>query len=113
MAERRGGWNRLTPEQHLARGTVPRRPPPVVLAPRSQPIADPVPDAVLRGLEGPGRDFVVEAWATFAGWGVASLCLLREAGLLLDELETRRGQPGARASQRLLVTVLRELRLDL
>ena len=113
MAERRGGWNRLTPEQHHARGTMPRRPPPVHLVPLATPVADPVPEAVLRGLEGPGRAFVVEAWQTFAGWGVASLCLLREAGLLLDDLELRRGQPGARASQRLLVTILRELRLDL
>jgi hypothetical protein len=113
MAERRGGWNKLTPEQHQARGTVPRRPPAPVLIPLAAPVSDPVPRHVLAGLDGPGRAFVEEAWATYGGWGVSSLALLREAGLVLDQLETRRGQPGERASQRLLVQLLRVLRLDL
>lgn len=110
---RSGGWNRISPEEHARRGTKPRHQPAPALKVAEVPIRDPIPDAVLRGLDAPGRDFVLEAWAHFSGWGPASLTLLRQAGLLLDELETRQGQPGARASQRLLVTILRELRLDL
>ena len=101
---RSGGWNRLTPEQHALRGTSYRKPP--VAASRALAVtmpaaAGPVPEAVVEGLDGRGLAFVQDCWRSYADWGAQSLLLLREAGLLVSQLEAQRGTPAERATQRM------------
>ena len=45
-------------------------------------------------------------WGEYDGWRAAELALLREAGMLVDQLETLRGQPAERTAQRTLLSVL-------
>jgi hypothetical protein len=64
------------------------------------------------GSRGAAGGFVEAAWAEYDGWTVGTRALLHEAGRLLDELESLRGQHGERPAQRLLVTVLGTLHLE-
>ena len=72
----------------------------------------PMPSSLVEGLSGPGKAFVEQVWDRYTGWNVSSLVLLRESGVLLDQLETERGTKTERATQRLLLAVLSALRLD-
>jgi hypothetical protein len=65
-----------------------------------------IPHSLLTGLTGRGRTFVKAYWRSVGGWTPASLVLLREAGMLVQALETVRGTPQERQSQRLLVKLL-------
>jgi hypothetical protein len=108
---RSGGHNRLTPAEHILRGTFnPTRHRTTPTA-APAPTRGPLPAAVLAGLEGRGRAFVSECWTTYQNWTPGTLVLLREAGLLIEQLEKLRGTPDERAAQRLLVGVLAALRL--
>jgi hypothetical protein len=112
---RSGGHNRLSAEEHLLRGTfnVTRHGPrPAALATAVMPRAEPVPADVSEGLSGRGLTFVRECWSTYSGWTASSRVLLREAGQLVDQLDTLRGQRGERAAQRLLLATLAALRLE-
>jgi hypothetical protein len=111
---RSGGHNRISIEEHIRRGTfnptrhgkrAARAAAVTVTAPF------PVPPALVEGLTGRGRAFVDECWVTYGGWTPATSVLLREAGLLIDELETLRGQRGERAAQRLLLSAIAALQL--
>lgn len=113
---RSGGHNRLSLADHAARGTKPRNPTlrglRLVSAEAAPP--DPLPAELLAGLlpGGLGLAFVERCWQDYEGWTPASVMLLREAGMTIDALELMRGQKGERAAQRLLVTVLAQLRLE-
>lgn len=121
---RSGGSNKLTVEEHVRRGThrVDRhgpRPPVLALAtvPKvstlpAAPKGAEVPADVVEGLRGKGLRFVEQAWKDYLGWTVSSRVLLHEAGRLLDELETLRGQRAERATQRLLAGLLAQLHLE-
>lgn len=112
-------WNKMTLADHVRYGTV--RPERHLTPARGQGLrrlteaekVAPIAPALLAGLRegGPGRDFLRVSWATFTGWTPNLLVLLREASLLLDQLDTLRGQKGERAAQRLLVSVLSQLRM--
>jgi hypothetical protein len=65
-----------------------------------------IPLSILAGLTGRGRAFVKAYWRAVGGWTPATLVLLREAGMLVDALETARGTPPERQIQRLLVKLL-------
>jgi hypothetical protein len=56
--------------------------------------------------------FVQDAWDTYQNWTVPALLLLREAGLLIDQLEAARGTPAEGATRRALLSTLTMLRLD-
>src|SRR5688572_25942205 len=113
---RSGGHNKLSPEEHLLRGTwnVTRHGPRPTASPRLVPIApvlpassiEPVPAWVLAGLAAPGRRFVRAYWREFDGWTPPKRVLLREAALLVDWIEQHRGDERERQTQRLLVQVL-------
>jgi hypothetical protein len=113
---RSGGWNKLSLEEHRQRGTKPRYSPKVlpltklatapVLAPEA------VPDGLLDGLVGPGRVFVEATFAHYSGWTPASLVVLREAGKVIDDLESLRGTRGERPAQRTLIALIASLRLE-
>ena len=112
---RSGGHNRLSVEQHILRGTFNptrhgSRPSPLAVG--AVPRTAPVPPELVTGLVGRGKVFVAECWSTYEGWSPASLALLHEAGRLLDQLETVRGQPAERSAQRLLLATLAALRLE-
>jgi hypothetical protein len=112
---RSGGWNRLSPEEHVLRGTHNRTrhgSKPAVLTVAALPKPGPVPDAVIAGLSGRGLAFVQRAWAAYDGWNPQSLELLREAGFLLSQIETVRGTDDERPAQRLLLATLAALRLE-
>jgi hypothetical protein len=110
---RSGGHNRLTVAEHVLRGTFnatrhggrPARAAAAVLP------AEPLPPALVEGLTGPGKDFVTQAWQHYDGWTPPARVLLRQAGLLLDDAARLRGQPGERATQRLLLSTLAALQL--
>jgi hypothetical protein len=117
MKGRSGGMNRVSVDLHRLRGTFRNsrhagatQTPRLATAALDGPL--PVPDDLITGLFGRGRRFVEAAWANYAGWGVGTRELLREAGMLFDQLETLRGQRGERAAQRLLVTILASLHLE-
>ena len=101
-----GGHNRSHPKHLLPGSTDPGR-----TAGVAGPVGrlEPGPADLLAGLTGRGRAFVERCWTEYAGWTPASLALLHEAGRLLAELETLRGQRGERAAQRLLLSVLAAL----
>lgn len=106
-----GGWNRLSDAEHALRGTKPRsgrRRPALVLAPH-----DPrgIPPDLLDGVTGRGRGFVEECYASYRGWTIASFMLLRECGLLIDQLEAARGQPAELGLRRALLSTLAALDL--
>lgn len=113
---RSGGHNKLSPEEHLLRGTwnVTRhgpRPPnarrvPPVVVPLSAPRLKPVPAWMLAGLTTPGRRLVRAYWCEFDGWTPPKRVLLREAALLVDWIEQHRGDDHERQAQRLLVQIL-------
>ena len=65
----------------------------------------------LDGVEGRGRAFVQDCWQSFGEWTAQSLLLLREAGLLISQLDAQRGTPAERGTQRMLLSVLSALRL--
>jgi hypothetical protein len=104
-----GGWNRLSDEEHARRGTKPRgrRRPGLV------PVPNPngMPPDLLDGVTGRGTGFVEECYASYRGWTIASLMLLRECGLLIDQLEAARGQPAELGLRRALLAVLAALDL--
>ena len=103
---RSGTWIRHTPAEHALRGTRSRaRVVPMV------PSIEPMPTALTEGLTGPGLQFVQDCWTTYGGWTPPTLVLLKQAGRLLDDLESLRGQRGERQAQRLLVSVLAALQL--
>jgi hypothetical protein len=108
---RSGGHNRLTPEEHILRGTFNPTRHGGRLARPSGPPAGPVPAGLVAGLTGPGRAFVAECWAHYGGWTPPACVLLRQAGRLLDDLAALQGQPGERAAQRLLLATLSALQL--
>jgi hypothetical protein len=81
---------------------------PAPVAPRSIP----VPNHVLAGLNERGRAFAERTWQAFADWNPVTEVLLREAAILMDEVDALRGQKSERACQRLLVSVLSALRLE-
>lgn len=111
---RSGGHNKISVEEHLLRGTfnASRHARPAALVTAAIPRRDPPPEAVTTGLSGRGFAFVNECWQTYTGWTPASLALLREAGSLLEQLESLRGQRGERAAQRLFLATLAALRLE-
>ena len=96
---RSGGHNKLSVEQHRLRGTlnVTRHTPRGALVPQAMPSSVPVPATLLDGLRERGRTFVSECWTGYGGWSPAHLVLLREAGLLIDELEQLRGEKASGA----------------
>jgi hypothetical protein len=73
--------------------------------------ASPVPAGVRDGLQARGLAFVTATWAQYGGWSPVTEVLLREAGLLLDELETLRGTKDERPAQRMLIAMLQALGL--
>lgn len=75
------------------------------------PVASPLPAAVLDGLQARGRAFVESLWPEYTEWTLVSQVVLREAGLLVDQLEALRGTKGERAAQRMLLSVLAALDL--
>ena len=95
---------------HTLRGTAPRQAR-VGVSPQG-PSGAPVPADLVEGLTGRGLAFVRTCWATYAGWTPASRVLLREAGQLIEQLESSRGQRGERAAQRLLLSTLAALHLQ-
>lgn len=108
---RSGGWNRLSVEAHRLRGT---RPSWGALAAAQAPgdVSPAVmPDGLLDGLQTRGKAFVVACWTQLSNWNPATLVLLREAAMLVDQVEARRGQPEERSAQRLLLAVIQALRL--
>lgn len=110
---RSGGHNRLSVEEHLLRGTFNptrhgSRAPALIPAPNPNGI----PPDLLDGITGRGAGFVEECWATHRGWTVPRSLLLREAGLLIDQLEAARGKPKEEpAVRRALLSVLAALEL--
>ena len=68
--------------------------------------------SALMVLKGAGLQFVAAVWGEYEGWRAAELALLREAGMLVDQLETLRGQPAERTAQRTLLSVLAALGLE-
>ena len=112
---RSGGHNKISLEQHLKRGTFNRTrhgPKPPLLATAGAPRVEAVPACVTAGLSGPGLAFVTECWQQYGGWTAGSTVLLREAGMLVSQLEALRGQRGERPAQRLLLSTLAALRLE-
>ena len=114
---RSGGHNKLSPEEHLLRGSwnVTRHGPRPTASPRLVPLApfsasassiEPVPTWIVDGLATPGRRLVRAYWREFDGWTPPKRVLLREAALLVDWIEQHRGQDGERQAQRLLVQLL-------
>ena len=106
-----GGWNRLSDAEHALRGTKPRgrRTPALVPAPN----ASEAPRDLFDGLPeaGRGAGFVLAAWETYRGWTVASSLLLRECGLLIDQLEAARGTPAELGIRRAFLATLAQLNL--
>jgi hypothetical protein len=66
---------------------------------------------LLEGLAGSGQAFATDCWTQLSNWNPATLVLLREAAMLVERVETLRGQPGERECQRLLLSVIQALRL--
>jgi len=115
---RSGGHNKLSPQEHLLRGTwnVTRHgPKPSGLALASvlaTPRVDAMPAAVVEGLSGRGLAFVRDCWQRYSGWTPGTLVLLREAGQVITALEGLRGEKGEREAQRMLVQLLAALQLE-
>lgn len=74
--------------------------------------SEPLPAVLVEGLVGRGLTFVAEVWQGYHGWTPSSSLLLREVGLVIDQLEALRGQEGERAAQRVLLALLGALRLE-
>jgi hypothetical protein len=112
---RSGGHNKLSPQEHLLRGTwntTRHGPRPAMVAVAPAPRPDPVPPALIEGLRGRGLAFATNCWARYHGWSPSSLELVREACLIMDALEGLRGEKGERPAQRTLLQILNALRLE-
>jgi len=111
---RSGGHNKLSAAEHIARGTFNRTRHQVRATLAERPTLLPlrrVPAWLLNGLDGEGRAFVEDTWRTYGGWIPSNIVLLREAGRLLTDLDTQRGKPAERVTQRVLLSVLAALDL--
>ena len=110
---RSGGWNKLTPEEHRQRGTRPRvKPRPARVHAAVVPITDPVPEAVIEGLQGPGKAFAEATWKQYTRWSAPELMLLRQAARLVDDAESGTNPRARQSAIRLLAALVAQLRLE-
>jgi hypothetical protein len=112
---RSGGHNKISPADHLLRGTwnVTRHGPrPASVAAAAIPRVEPMPPDVIDGLSGRGLRFVEKCWAMYSGWTPPMLVLLREAGITITAIEQMRGTNEERPAQRALLQIMNALRLE-